>query len=141
MLKFIFIFVLSAAAVQEVSKSMTVFNKKCPAPGLCDQLGDARDRCEANNAECAEFVGLVEKLLPTYDCLEEHNSTTEEKWLSPAIFLCDRYGPKLQHENAVHLLSKLKFKRARQVFGSKALQNTLDGHMAEEYLELSLKAK
>lgn len=62
----------------------------------------------------APFVDVAEKLFPKYDCTENGQPV-------PAIFLCDRFGPKL----------------ARKIFGSEALRDTLDGDLAEHYREKS----
>ncbi len=102
--------------------------KTCPAPKLCDVLGETLDSCEQDKRQCSEFVASFEKLLPKYDC-----KNPKGKGTSSAILLCGEY------EDALRFLSKMKSDDAKKVFGSPQLRSILDGDLKEEFSELSIK--
>jgi hypothetical protein len=99
--------------------------KKCPAPEICDILYSSVEKCEkGDQKKCLEFVDNYKKSLPKYDC-------QQNKYNVPAIHICsgwDRY---------LDILSKLNLKKAKRLYGSEALRNTLDGSTAEEHLKKS----
>ncbi len=107
---------------------MTAQAKTCPAPKLCDVLGETLDSCEQDKRQCTEFVTSFEKLLPKYDC-----KNPKGKGNISAILLCGEY------EDALRFLSKMKSDDAKKVFGSPQVRAILDGDLKEEFSELSIK--
>lgn len=108
-------------------------NKTCPAPKLCDTLGETLDTCEQEKRQCSDFAQTVKKLLPKYDCQRPADAKT--KTFVPAIWLCGEY------EDAVRFLSKLKTDEARKVFGSAQFRSSLENDMVEEFSDLSKRAE
>lgn len=104
--------------------------KTCPAPKLCDTLGETLDSCEQDKRQCAEFVATFEKLLPQYDCKK---ADPKVKGPVSAILLCGEY------EDALRFLAKMKSDDAKKVFGSSRLRAVLDNDLKEEFSELSIK--
>jgi hypothetical protein len=131
------IFLIGAFSEAKIApKEMTEFNKKCPAPKLCETIYENLQSCDKGNKhQCSQFVDNFQKALPEYDCQRSFDSTVKEKYIVPAIWLCET------HEYFLNELSKMKTKKAKQLYGSKELRTTLDGHLAEEHLEKSKKVE
>jgi len=132
------LFAVQISAINAMAKlapeGMVEFNKKCPAPATCKSLSDLQDKCEAHLKDaCKSFVATYKKLLPEYDCQREFDATPKEKYIVSAIWLCDN------GERALGFLSKMETPEARKLFGSTALQDSLDGDAAERYLAKSRK--
>jgi hypothetical protein len=109
------------------SKNIKLKIEKCPAPEICNELFNLSERCEkGTRKECIKFVENYQKAILRYDCQKDGFNV-------PAIHLCsgwDRY---------LEILSKLKFKKAKMLYGSEDLRKTLDGATAEDHLEKSKK--
>ena len=115
---------------------MTEFNKKCPTPKLCDKLYEEVKSCKSGKkSACDRFVRNYERALPEYDCQRSFDSTDIEKHIVPAIWLCDT------HEYFLEELSKMKSQKARRLYGSKKLRDTLDGALAETHFEKSQRVE
>lgn len=109
---------------------MTQFNVTCPAAKLLPQLDAAYHQCghELQGESCDKFVSLFEQLLPKYDCQRSFDHTKDKNYIVPAVWLSGA-----AHEDYVKLLSTLKQKNAKCLFGSAKFRITLDGYVAEEY--------
>jgi hypothetical protein len=101
----------------------------CPAPKICDDLYINMENCNKDHKKCDPFLITFEKVLPKYDC----RRNLLDKFTMSASTFCDSY------ENAVELISKLKSKKAKKIFGSDAFRATLDGALAEDYRAKSEK--
>ena len=119
-------------AAREAPAEMTTFNQVCPAPELLPRLEAEYQSClREQRAGCDAFVDTYRKLLPEYDCQRSFDATPRVNYIVPAIWLSR------DHEKYVALLSKLKSKSARGLFASPEFRRTLDGYVAEMYLEKS----
>ena len=114
------------------------FNVECPAPTLLPQLDAAYHQCghELAGESCDTFVSLFGQLLPEYDCQRSFDDTAENDYTVPAVWLAGA-----AHEDFVRLLSTLRQRDARCLFGSTRFRATLDGHIAEEYTHMSSKVE
>ena len=96
---------------------------------------------------CSTFVDLFGDLVPKYDCQRSFDTAPV-----PAIWLAE--GGALEHY--VRLLSRLALRnekmfqykwfddaslQARTLFGSNDFRSVLDGHLAEEFLDLSYELR
>jgi hypothetical protein len=117
-------------------KNMKEFNKTCPTPKLCNELYSEKEACEKKDSgACDRFVNVLRKALPEYDCQRDFDKSNGQKYIVPAIWLCDG------HDSYLDALSKLKTKNAKKLYGSKLFRNALDGASAEEHLENSKKVE
>ncbi len=119
---------------KESDKGTKVFNKTCPAPSLCKQIQKELEECKMKK-NCEAFLSSYQKLLPEYDCQRKFDHTPTKDYIVPAIWLCENHAELLEH------LSKINSKKAQKIFGSSALRNSLDGDLAEQYLQKSLKVE
>ena len=114
-------------------------NEKCPSKILCPEYKENLSKCEKNrkSKNCDDFIEIFKKLSSKYDCQRSFDKNPV-----PAIWLCDEAtdGYPKPHEKGIVLLAKLKTKNARKFFSSDEFRSTLDGELAEEYLDLSYKA-
>lgn len=78
-----------------------------------------------------DFVSLLRKVLPEYDCQRPF----DRGYIVPALWLADAAA-----EDYVRLLSRLDFPEARHLFASKEFREALDGALAEEFGPLSRRA-
>ncbi len=79
------------------------------------------------------------KLLPTYDC---HRSIDIDS--VPAVWLCEGQRADDKHgelEDYVELLSQLKTQGSDGLFGSEEFRQILDGALAEDYYDKSVKVE
>ena len=130
------LFGLSVTAYAKLApKEMKEFNKACPAPELCEQITKDMDICKSKSKGCEAFLSNYKKLLLEYDCQRKFDHTPRVDYLVPAIWLCENHGVLIGY------LSKMKSANARKIFGSSALRNSLDGALAEEYFNMSLKVE
>jgi hypothetical protein len=117
-------------------KHMSVFNKTCPAPALCYALYNNLESCEKeNNKTCAKFIYNLRKALPEYDCQRTAEKNSSEKYIVPALWLCDG------HDRYLDALSKLKSKKAKMLYGSKLFRSALDGATAEDHFKKSKRVE
>jgi hypothetical protein len=111
---------------------MTTFNQVCPAPRLLPRLEAEYQSClREQGAGCDAFVATYRELLPEYDCQRSFDATPRVNYIVPAIWLSR------DHAKYIALLSKLKSEPARELFASPEFRRTLDGYVAEIYLEKS----
>ena len=121
-----------AAEAKLAPPDMKVFNKTCPTPKLCDVIYENLQACErGNKKQCSQFVDNYRLAIPAYDCQRKFDSSPKENDIVPAIWLCET------HEYFLKSLFKMKSKKAKRLFHSQELRTTLDGALAEEYLEKS----
>ena len=107
--------------------------KTCPMPKLEGEIQKALDENKKapNDEKKADvFVKLFEKALPTYDCMRDYDSSPVPAW-----WLSNNGELWINH------LSNLKTKKAKKLYGSSSLRNTLDGEIAEIHLEKSLQVE
>jgi hypothetical protein len=116
--------------------------KTCPSKDLCPQFIEYLTICNTakKSLACDKLIDVFVKLTPRYDCLRSFDTNPV-----PAIWLCDEiagesYGYPQPFEKAVGLVSRLSSKKAKKFFVSEELRSTLDGALAEEYMNLSSKA-
>jgi hypothetical protein len=120
------------ASASEAPSTMTKFNQVCPAKRLLPQLETQYQSCKRNQpVACEQFVATFRELLPEYDCQRPFDATPTVNYIVPAIWLSR------DHDKYVALLSKLKVRSAQELFASPELRRTLDGHIAEMYLDQS----
>jgi hypothetical protein len=86
----------------------------------------------------------MEQLAPIYDCQRSFDSTPTENYIVPAIWLCGeerrKNGFSVVHDY-LELLSRFNIPEARRYFASKLFRSTLDGYIAELYIEASEKVE
>ena len=138
------------ALAVEAPEGMTQFNSTCPAPKLLPVLDAAYHECNKGfvNGSCERFVETFKQLTPEYDCQRSFDATAGKNYVVPAVWLAGSGAL----EDYIALLARLSSPKdklfsgkwfisartdARELFGSKAFQRVLDGHMAERYLPLS----
>ena len=109
-------------------KGMTEFNKTCPTPKLCEKIYENLEDCKKGiKKQCDTFVNNYKKTLSFYDCQRSFDATSTEKYVVPASWLCE------SNEYFLNELSKMKSKKARTLYGSQALRDSLDGELAETH--------
>ena len=119
-------------SASQAPRGMTTFNQVCPAPRLLPQLEAQYQSCLREQSQaCERFVATYRELLPEYDCQRPHDATPGVNYIVPAIWLSR------DHEKYVALLSRLGITSARKLFASPEFRRTLDGYIAEMYLEKS----
>ncbi len=140
----------ASAFASEAPLEMTQFNVTCPAQKLLPVLDAAYHECNKGfvNGSCERFVETFKQLSPEYDCQRSFDATSEKNYIVPAVWLAGDGAL----EDYIALLARMTSRKdkvfsdkwfrkasadARQLFGSKAFQRVLDGHMAEEYGPLS----
>jgi hypothetical protein len=140
------VFMTASIANAEVAPpTMKDFNKTCPSKVLCLKIEKSYQSCnkDSTSSVCAEFVKEFRQLLPIYDCQRPFDHTEGVDYIVPAVWLCDgqRGDTKAPYEfeDYVRLLSKLKSKKARELFGSQEFRDVLDGAVAEEFGDFSHK--
>lgn len=127
--------------------TMKEFNKTCPSKELCPEIEKSYQLCnkDRTSSACTEFVKEFRQLLPIYDCQRPFDHTEVADYIVPAVWLCDGHrGDKkapYEFEDYVRLLSKLKSKEARVLFGSQKFRDVLDGAVAEEFGDVSHKVE
>lgn len=126
----------------QVSKQKEKPFEYCEAHSNCSDFRDYEAKCRTgqNEKDCREFVGLFEKLAVKNDCRRKF-----DKEPVPSVWICDEdveetTFPKL-FERSAKTLSKLKYPFARKFYGSKEFRSTLDGAVAEDHSEESMKIK
>jgi hypothetical protein len=127
--------VANTAAADEAPPGMTKFNVECPAPRLCKVLEASYLGClKGLSYSCDTFVDAYWQATPKYDCQRPFDATPTRKYIVPAIWLCGS----AEGEQYVNLLARLKTSRAQRLFASPQFRQTLDGALAEEFLDKSL---
>jgi len=132
------VMVATSVLAKEAPPGMSQFNRTCPAKSLLPKLAEAHKSCFSNeSAACSEFVRIFRELLPEYDCQRRFDATPKVNYIVPAIWLAgdDRL------DQYIALLSKLRTPEAQRLFASPEFRAILDGHFAEDYLELSVEAE
>ena len=123
--------------VQVESIGDTVCETKCGEfdQKICDGLFHEYDRCSSKKDEsaCSGFVASFSKALPrTVVCT---NTCSKTPFKMPISYRCDEVDksgyPKVT-ERSSHLLSKLKFEAAINLFLSDEFYGILDGALAED---------
>lgn len=124
----ILLFAVNASAADSV--------KACPADQLCPKFKATIERCSKNrkSKSCDDFVNHYKKLASTYDCKRPFDTEPV-----PAVWLCDDGSTPGPHERGAALLSKLRTKTAMAFFASEKFRSTLDGDIAEQFMEKSKK--
>ena len=109
-------------------------NQGCPFVNLAPTLDATYHECSHGfqNGSCEKFVDVFSKLLPRFDCQRSFDRDPV-----PAVWLVGSAAL----EDYVHLLSKLKTRAARKLFGSAQFRDVLDGALAEDYGPLSRKTE
>ena len=112
----------------------------CYEHKYCETLRKLESKCRQNQKEghCKKFVVMFERLLRKKDCKGPNDVHP-----IPTVFLCDQDEvevsyPKLT-ERAAMTLSKLKFAKANQLYGSPLFRSILDGALAEDHRKASEK--
>jgi hypothetical protein len=115
----------------------------CLKPEFFLKINEAYKACLKNpedKLKANRFVRLLKKTMYKYDCRRNYDFSP-----IPAWWLCGE-GKDYQKVSSYddpnkwfHLLSKLKIKEARELFGSELFRSTLDGEIAEMYFEDSKK--
>ncbi len=131
----------------EAPPGISQFNVTCPTSRVLPILDRAYHECSNGfvNGSCERFVDSFWQLLPEYDCQRPFDATPDKNYVVPAIWLAGDGAM----EDYVRLLWRLASSKdrvlslshyrsailaAKELFGSKAFQRTLDGALAEEYL-------
>ena len=109
-------------------------NVECPAAKLGPVLDAAYHECSHGfeNGSCDRFIETFARLLPKFDCQRSFDIAPV-----PAVWLLNDAA----FEDYVHLLSKMKAKPARKLFGSPEFRDVLDGALAEDYGDLSRRVE
>ncbi len=119
-------------SASEAPPTMTKFNQLCPAKRLLPQFEAQYQSCKRKQlAACEQFVATFRELLPEYDCQRPFDTIPTVKYIVPAIWLSR------DHEKYIELLSKLELRSAQELFASPEFRRTLDGYVAEMYLDQS----
>lgn len=113
----------------------------CSDHSLCKELRNTEKECRTNSKEesCKEFVDTFKSLAIKKDCKRKFDTQPV-----PSIWICDEDEeetsyPKL-FERSASTLSKTKFDFAQKFYGSEAFRSTLDGAVAEDHYDASIKA-
>ncbi len=130
------------------------FNITCPASKLLPVIDTAYHDCHNGfvNGSCERFVETFQQLLPKYDCQRPVDATPKKNYTVPAIWIAS--------EGAVEDYTRLLFRLsspndkmfsdkwfqkatldAKKLFGSQKFRDILDGALAEEYVEKSIKVE
>jgi hypothetical protein len=121
---------LTTVAVLASSLANAAQPAKCPAGRLLPEFDAAFHECGRGfeNGSCKRFVAIFRELLPKYDCRRSFDTDpVPAAWIANSAAL----------EDYVKLLSELRTADARELFGSKAFREILDGALAEDYGEKS----
>jgi hypothetical protein len=94
---------------------------------------------------CGRFVAAFHKIAPKYDCQRSFDHTPSVDYTVSVVWVCEEIlktqGKGAVLEDYIILLQKLKTKDARCFFASTEFRSILDGYLAEEFLEESLRAE
>lgn len=114
----------------------------CAVHESCSDFREYEIKCRTkqNEKDCRAFVSLFEKLAVKNDCKRKFDTGPV-----PSVWICDEVVeestfPKLLERSAT-TLSKLKYPFARKFYGSEAFRSTLDGAVAEDHREKSMKTQ
>ena len=136
-----------AAYGGEATSTPEQFNIECPAVHLCPNLERYYQACKQTHqlAECDAFVATFRKLTPKYDCQRSFDHTPTADYTVPAVWVCKEIQEDRPQravlEEYIELLRKLKSNDARHFFASAEFRNVLDGYLAEEHRDASLRAE
>lgn len=100
----------------------------------CYSLYQEYGKCNSTKKQidCEEFVLAFSKALPkTIECT---NTCSDTPFKMAISYGCDELNKSMITESSAHLLSKLKFKSAQQLFLSNEFHSILDGALAEDIL-------
>lgn len=123
---------------KEAPPTMTKFNQDCPYQKLRPTLETLFSFCKSGNASsCKTFVKTFRALTVVSDCQRTLDATPRVNYIVPAIWLAG--DGKL--EDYVQLVANLSMNEAKVLFASPAFRSVLDGVLAEQWLEESLKAE
>lgn len=105
--------------------------ESCPTPALCKPLESSMVRCKNDANDCQEFLTLMKRVAPKYDCSQLHSETGAVISATPmaAIHRCDY----LLENDAFFLLAGLKSPEAQSYFCSHAFEATLGADLSETY--------
>lgn len=103
--------------------------ESCPTPALCKPLEAAMVRCQNDAHDCSEFLTLMKRVAPKYDCSQLHSETGEVISAGPmaAIHRCDYQ----LESDAFTLLGSLKTPEAISYFCSDLYASTLGADLSE----------
>ena len=128
--------IASTAVADEAPPGMTKFNVDSPAPRLCKILEASYLGClKGLTHSCETFIDAYWQATPKYDCQRPFDATPTRKYIVPAVWLCGS----AEGEQYVNLVARLKTPPAQRLFASLEFRRTLDGALAEEFLDRSLK--
>jgi hypothetical protein len=123
------------------------FNVECPARLLCANLEKHYHSCKQSysSSACDSFVSTFRALTPKYDCQRSFDHTPTADYTVSAIWVCEEIlgtrSKRAIEEEYVDLLRKLNSKAAKVLFASADFRGVLDGYLAEEYLDASMRAE
>jgi hypothetical protein len=131
------------------AKALTIgqFNVECPARRLCPILERNFQACRQSNAStaCDSFVSTFRELTPKYDCQRSFDHTPTADYTVPAVWVCEEIlgtrSKRAIEEEYAGLLRKLKSNKAQNFFASAEFRSVLDGYLAEEFLDASLRTE
>lgn len=135
---------IEAASTPVENQSRPVDEKPfeyCSDHSLCKELRNTEKECRTNPKEdsCKEFVDTFKKLAVKKDCKRKFDTEPV-----PSIWICDEDEEEVSYpklfERSASTVSKTKFAFAQKFYGSEAFRSTLDGAVAEDHYDASLKA-
>ena len=145
-------FLTSSLMAAEAPADMHKFNVECPAAKLAPALDRAYHECrngyEIADGGCPKFLAVFKQLLPTYDCQRPFDASPTKNYVVPAVWLTGD----AEFEDYVDLLWRMVSRKdkmfrdkyfrsvsdsAQRLFASDEFRETLDGALAEEYLDRS----
>ena len=125
----------------EVKKVSEEPFKYCADHSFCQSLRENEKKCRTspNKEVCQSFVETLRKLAIVKDCKRKFDTSPV-----PSVWICDEDEgetsyPKL-FERSASTLAKTKYEFAQKFYGSEAFRSVLDGAVADEHLEQSIKA-
>lgn len=150
----LFLVFSSPLFASEAPQGMQKLNITCPASILLPLLDTAYHECNNGfaNGSCDRFVETFWELLPEYDCQRTFDAAPSKKHIVPAIWIASE-GAQEDYMRLLYRMSSSKdkmfsdkwFKKAtteaKRLFGSPKFRAILDGAIAEEYGEKSLKVE
>ncbi len=144
---FILLSAATFAMAKDVSDNTLESNRNCPFKTRYIKLDMAYHECIKgfSNGSCDRFIEEIKIFLPEYDCQRSFDSVQGKEYFVPAIW---KTGA--AQEDYTSLLYKLASsdefykeewfetarRKAKEVLLSREFKNTLDGHLAEEYIPL-----
>lgn len=117
----------------------------CPKPEMFLKVNKAYQACLKNpddKFKASSFVGLLVKMMDKYDCRRKYDyKPIPAWWLCGEGYDYRQVSSQDDPEKWFNLLSKLKTHEARNLFGSELFRSTLDGAIAEDFIDASKEAE